>query len=194
MFYVIHPLVLTDGGELLVALNLEGKKVIVEEVAMVASHAYSCIAAEYSGLSVEAMTKLRSEARKKGIYVRVVRNTLARRALVGTDFACMNDQLVGPLVLAFSQEDPGSVARVMGDFAKANNKLIIKVVSFSGRLLDPADLKVLANMPTREQALAILMGLLKAPITNFVRTLAEPSAKLVRTIAAIRDQKQDIAA
>ncbi len=181
---------MTSGGELLVALNLEGKQAIVEEVSAVASRAYSCIAAEYSGLSVEAMTKLRTEARKKGVYVRVVRNTLARRALSGTDFACMSERLVGPLVLAFSQEDPGSVARVMGDFAKANNKLIIKVVSFGGRLLDPTDLKVLANMPTREQALALLMSVMKAPITKFVRTLAEPSAKLVRTVAAIRDQKE----
>lgn len=172
------------------ALNLDGKKAIVDEVATMASRALACIAAEYNGLSVGAMTKLRSEARKKGVYVRVVRNTLARRALAGTDFACMGDQLVGPLVLAFSQEDPGSVARVMGDFAKTNNKLVIKVVSFGGRLLDPADLKVLASMPTREQALALLMGVLKAPITKFVRTMAEPPAKLVRTIAAIRDQKQ----
>lgn len=187
---VLHPRVLTDGGELLVALNLEGKKAIVEEVAAVASRAFSCIAAEYSGLSVEAMTKLRSEARKKGVYVRVVRNTLARLALSGTDFACMSEQLVGPLVLAFSQEDPGSVARVMEEFSKANHKLVIKVVSFGGRLLDSTDLKVLANMPTREQALALLMGVLKAPITKFVRTLAEPHAKLVRTVAAIRDQKQ----
>ena len=190
----MRPRVLTYGGELLVALNLEGKKAIVEEVATVASRAYSCIAAEYSGLSVEAMTKLRSDARAKGVYVRVVRNTLARRALEGTDFACMNDQLVGHLVLAFSKEDPGSVARVLGDFAKTNNKLVIKVVSFGGRLLEPTDLKVLANMPTRDQALALLMGVLKAPITKFVRTLAEPPAKLVRTVAAIRDQKQAISA
>jgi large subunit ribosomal protein L10 len=173
-----------------VALNLEGKKAIVEEVSTVASSALSCIAAEYSGLSVEAMTELRSEAREKGVYVRVVRNTLARRALAETDFACMTDRLVGPLILAFSQEDPGSVARVMGDFAKANNKLVIKIVSFGGRLLDPEDLKVLANMPTRDQALAMLMGVLNAPITKFVRTLAEPHAKLVRTVAAIRDQKE----
>lgn len=172
------------------ALNLEGKKAIVEEVAGIAARAYSCIAAEYSGITVEAMTKLRADARGKGVYVRVVRNTLARRALAGTDFACMSDQLVGPLILAFSQEEPGSVARVMGDFAKSNNKLVIKVVSFGGRLLDPSDLKVLANMPTREQSLAMLMGVLKAPITKFVRTLAEPHAKLVRTVAAVRDQKQ----
>ncbi len=186
----MRPRVVTSGGELLVALNLEGKRAIVEEVAAVASRAFSCIAAEYTGLPVGAMTKLRSEARKKGVYVRVVRNTLARRALAGTSFACMGDQLVGPLVLAFSQDDPGSVARVMGDFAKTNNKLVIKAVSFGGRLLDPKDLKVLANMPTSEQALASLMGVIKAPITKFVRTLAEPSAKLVRTVAAIRDQKQ----
>lgn len=172
------------------ALNLEGKKAIVEEVTEVASRAFSCIAAEYTGLSVDAMTKLRSEARKKGVYVRVVRNTLARHALAKTTFACMNDQLVGPLVLAFSLQDPGSVARVLGDFAKSNHKLVIKVVAFGGRLLDPTDLKVLVNMPTREQALAMLMGVLKAPITQLVRTLAEPPAKLVRTLAAVRDQKQ----
>jgi len=172
-----------------VALNLEAKKVIVEEVAAIASRAFACIAAEYSGLTVEAMTKLRVEARKKGVYVRVVRNTLARRALNGTEFACMNEQLVGPLVLAFSQEEPGSVARVLGDFAKTNNQLVIKVIAFGGRLLDPKDLKVLINMPTRAQALASLMGVMKAPITKLVRTLAEPQAKLVRTLAAIRDQK-----
>lgn len=179
-----------DGGELLVALNLEGKKAIVTEVAKIAARSQSCIAAEYNGLSVEAINKLRFEARKKGVYVRVVRNTLARRALEGTSFACMNDKLVGPLILAFSLEDAGSVARVMGDFVKTNNKLVIKVVAFSGRLLDPNDLKALSNMPSREQALALLMSVIKAPITKFVRTLAEPSAKLVRTVAAIRDQKQ----
>ncbi len=175
------------------ALNLEGKKVIVEEVAAIAARAHSAVAAEYSGLTVGAMTKLRSEARKKGVYVRVVRNTLARRALADTQFACMADRLVGPLVLAFSQEDPGSVARVIGDFVKTNNKLVVKAVSFGGRLLEPTDLKVLASMPTREQALASLMGVIKAPITKFVRTLAEPHAKLVRTVAAIREQKEQAA-
>lgn len=172
------------------ALNLEGKKQIVAEVASVASRAYSCIAAEYNGLSVEAMTKLRAEARKKGVYVRVVRNSLARRALAGTEFACMGDRLVGPLVLAFSQEDPGSVARLITDFVKGNQQMVVKVVAFGAKLLDPKDLKVLASMPTRAQALSLLMGLLRAPIAQFVRTLAEPHAKLARTLAAIRDQKQ----
>jgi large subunit ribosomal protein L10 len=115
-----------------VALNLEGKKAVVAEVAEVASNAYSAVAAEYHGLSVSEMTALRVEARKQNVYIRVVRNTLAKRAVEGTDFACMQDGMTGPLVYGFSQEDPGAVARVMGDFAKDNNKLDIKMVSLGG--------------------------------------------------------------
>jgi large subunit ribosomal protein L10 len=173
-----------------VALNLEQKKSIVAEVAAVAAKAHSAVAAEYRGLSVVAMTALRSEGRKNGVYVRVVKNTLARRAVEGTDFACMQDGLVGPLILAFSKEEPGAAARLMQDFAKANEKMVIKLVSFGGKMLAPGDIDRLSKMPTREQALSMLMGVLQAPITKLVRTLAEPNAKMVRTFAALRDKKQ----
>jgi len=173
-----------------VSLNFEQKKVVVTEVNEVASNALSAVAAEYSGLSVGDMTSLRSAARNSGVYLRVVRNTLARRALEGTDFECMREGLVGHLVLAFSQEDPGAAARVMKEFKKGNDKLVVKLVSVSGKLLDPSELDRLAKMPTKEQAISMLMSVMKAPIDKFVRTLAEPHAKLVRTVAAVRDQKK----
>ena len=172
------------------ALRLEDKKAIVAEVAEVAASAYSAVAAEYRGLSVAEMTDLRSKAREGGVYLKVVRNTLARRAVEDTDFACMQDIFVGPLVLAFSQEDPGAAARVVKDFAKDHNKLIVKAVSVSGKLLPAEDLDKLAKMPTYDQAISMLMSVMQAPISKFVRTLAEPHAKLTRTVAAVRDQKQ----
>jgi large subunit ribosomal protein L10 len=173
-----------------VALSLEQKKTVVAEVSEVAAVSHSAIAAEYIGLSVEDMTSLRAKARENAVYMRVVKNTLARRALEGTEFECMSEQLVGPLVLAFSQEDPGAAARVIRDFSKENQKLVVKIVSIGGKLLEPGDIKRLADMPTKEQAIGMLMSIMKAPIEKFVRTLAEPHAKLVRTVAAIRDQKQ----
>jgi len=173
-----------------VSLNLEQKKAVVSEVNGVASNAVSAIAAEYRGLSVADMTALRADARDKGVYLRVVRNTLARRALKGTEFECMRDGLVGPLLLAFSQEDPGAAARLIGDFSRQNEKLVPKLISVGGQLLEPTDIKRLADLPTKEQAVAMLMGVMKAPVEKLVRTLAEPHGKLVRTIAAIRDQKQ----
>ena len=172
------------------ALNLDQKKSIVAEVAAVAAKAHSAVAAEYRGLSVVAMTALRSEGRKTGVYVRVVKNTLARRAVEGTEFACMQDGLVGPLILAFSKEEPGAAARLMQDFAKANEKMVIKLVSFGGKMLAPGDIDRLSKMPTREQALSMLMGVMLAPITKFVRTVSEPNAKMVRTFAALRDKKE----
>lgn len=172
------------------ALRLEDKKAIVAEVAEVAGSAYSAVAAEYRGLSVAEMTELRSKAREGGVYLKVVRNTLARRAVADTDFACMQDIFVGPLVLAFSKDDPGAAARVVKDFAKEHNKLIVKGVSVSGKLLPTEDLEKLAKMPTYDQAISMLMSVMQAPIGKFVRTLAEPHAKLTRTVAAVRDQKQ----
>ena len=172
------------------ALSLEQKKAVVSEVAEVAAIAHSAVAAEYIGLSVGDMTALRAKARENSVYLRVVKNTLAKRAIEGTEFECMSDALVGPLVLAFSQEDPGAAARVIQDFAKQNDKLVVKVVSIGGKLLAPGDIKRLADMPTKEQAISMLMAVMKAPIEKLVRTLAEPHAKLVRTVAAIRDQKQ----
>ena len=171
-------------------LTLEGKKAVVEEVHEVAKAAHSAVAAEYIGLTVAQMTDLRVQARNSGVYLRVVRNTLARRALENTDFACMREELVGPLVLAFSKEEPGAAARVIKDFSKSNDKLVVKLVSVEGRLLGPAELDMLASLPTREEAIAQLMSVMQAPISKFVRTLAEPYAMLVRTVGAIRDQKQ----
>ena len=172
------------------ALRLEQKQQVVAEVHEVASQAQSAIAAEYIGLSVAAMTDLRSKARSEGVHVRVVKNTLARRALEGTDFECMNDALVGPLVLVFSPEDPGAGARIVKDFAKTNNKLVTRAVAFAGTLMPATELDRLASLPTLDQARAMLLGTLQAPATQLVRTLNEPAAELVRVLAAYRDQQQ----
>ena len=172
------------------ALNFEAKKAVVAEVSEVAASAYSAIAAEYRGLTVAEMTELRVKAREKGVYLRVVQNNLARRAVKDTEFECISDALVGPLVLGFSQEDPGSAARVMSDFAKDNDKLVIRIVSIGGQLLAPEQVAAVAALPTRDEALSLLMAVMKAPVEKFVRTLAEPHAKLVRTVAAVRDQKE----
>jgi large subunit ribosomal protein L10 len=175
------------------ALNLDQKKAVVEEVALVASSALSAVAAEYRGLTVEEMTDLRVKARNEGVYLRVVKNTLARRAVEGTDFECLQDGLIGPLLLAFSQEDPGSAARVIKEFSKSNDKLVVKLVSVGGQLLDASELERLAKMPTRDQAISMLMAVMKAPLDKFARTLNEVPGKLVRTIAAVRDQKEGAA-
>jgi large subunit ribosomal protein L10 len=172
------------------ALNLDQKKAIVAEVAEVASKAHSAVAAEYRGLTVGALTQLRREARKNGVYLRVVKNTLARRAVEGTDFACMQAGLTGPLILAFSLDDPGAAARVIKDFVKGHERLVVKLVSVSGKLLGPGDLETLAKMPTYEQAVSLLMSVMKAPIQKLASTLNEVPGKLVRTIAAVRDAKE----
>ena len=172
------------------ALRLEEKKAIVSEVAQVATDAHSAIAAEYRGLSVGELTELRSKARQQGVYLRVVKNTLAKRALEGTPYECMRDSLVGPLMLAFSQEDPGSAARLVKDFTKENDLLAVKVISIGGEILDASELTKLSKLPTKEQAISMMMAVMKAPIEKFVRTLAEPHTKLVRTVTAVRDQKQ----
>lgn len=172
------------------ALNLEQKKQVVAELSAVATGALSVVAAEYRGLTVEEMTELRRQARANGVYLRVAKNTLVRRAVAGTDFECLSEHLSGPLVFAFSDQDPGASARVIKAFAKDHDKLSAKLLSIGGRLLDGSELDRLASLPTREQALAILMGVMRAPIEKLVRTLAEPHAKLVRTLAAIGDQKK----
>lgn len=172
------------------ALNLEQKKAIVSEVAEVADKAFSAVAAEYRGLSVDEMTDLRVQARNAGVYLRVVKNSLARRAFEGTDFECMSEGLTGPLVLALSQEDPGSAARVINDFAKDNEKLEVKLVSIGGKLLDPGEIKTLAKMPTYDQAISMLMAVMKAPVEKLARTMNEVPGKLVRTVAAVKDAKQ----
>ena len=166
------------------ALTLQEKKEIVSEVAAVAANAHSMVAAEYRGLTVGQLTTLRKNARKGGVYLRVVKNNLARIAVKGTAFECVQDGLVGPLVLAFSQEDPGSAARLVKDFLKdkANDKLEVKFVSIDGKMLPAAELERLAKLPTRDQALATLAAVLRAPLDKFARTLA-----------ALRDQKAEAA-
>jgi large subunit ribosomal protein L10 len=172
------------------ALRFSEKEAIVAEVAEVAKGAYSAIGAEYRGLTVEQMTSLRVEARKADVYVRVVKNTLARRALEGTDFACMGEALTGPLVLAFSKADPGSAARVAEAFAKQNEHFKVRLVAIGGKLLGPEDLSKVAKMPTYEEAISLLMATMKAPVQKLAATLNEVPGKLVRTIAAIRDAKE----
>ena len=172
------------------ALNLEDKKALVAEVAEVAAHAQSVVAAEYRGLTVSQMTELRAKARTQGVYMRVVKNTLARKALAGTSFETVGPKLKGPLVLAFSKDDPGAAARVVKDFAKAHEKLVATLVSLGGQVLPGGDLEKVASLPTREQALSMLLGVLKAPVQKLVGTLAAPASKLARTVAAVRDQKQ----
>ena len=172
------------------ALRLEDKKTLVTEVNEVAQKAQSVVAAEYRGLTVAKLTELRAKARASRVYMRVVKNTLARRAVVGTPFECVGDKLRGPLILAFSQDDPGAAARLIKAFAKDHDKLVPTLVSLGGLVLPGKELDRVASLPTREQALAQLLGVIKAPIGKFVRTLAEPHAKLVRTIAAVKDQKE----
>jgi len=171
-------------------LRLEDKKALVAEVNVVAANAFSALAAEYRGLTVTQMTELRKEARESGVYMRVVKNTLARRAIVGTEFECLSEILNGPVLLAFSQEDPGAAARVVKKFAKENDKLVTVGLAISGNLLPATDLDRLASLPNLEQGLGMLAGVIQAPITKLVRTLAEPHAKMARTFSAVRDQKQ----
>jgi len=172
------------------ALNLEQKKAIVAEVSDVAGSALSAIAAEYRGLTVDQMTALRREARDNGVYLRVVKNSLARRAVENTEFACMQEGMTGPLILAFSQTDPGAAARVIKDFAKEHKLLDVKLVSIGGKMLAPSDIDVLATMPTYDQAISMLMAVMKAPVEKLARTIKEVPGKLVRTVAAIKDAKE----
>ncbi len=172
------------------ALNMEQKKATVAQVAEAANTALAAVAAEYRGLTVEEMTELRVKAREGGVFVRVAKNTLVRRAVEGTEFECMQDSLTGPLLLAFSMDDPGAAARLVKDYARSHGNLVAKLVAVGGRLYDASELDRLAALPTYEQGIAILMGVMKAPIEKFLRTLAEPHTKLVRTFAAVRDAKQ----
>jgi large subunit ribosomal protein L10 len=171
------------------ALSLIQKKAVVAEIASVATQAHSLVVAEYRGTTVENFTEMRSEARKSGVFLKVAKNSLVKRAVQGTDFECVVDSLVGPMIYAFSQEDPGCAARLIKEYAKKNDKLITRVVSIGGKMFDASELGRLASLPTKEQAISQLMSVIKAPVEKFVRTLAQPHTKLVRTIAAVRDQK-----
>jgi len=171
-------------------LTLEQKQNVVSEVNQVAAQAHSVIAAEYQGLTVGEMTELRVKARESNVQMRVVKNTLARRAFDGTDYACMKDALEGQMVYAFSMDEPGGAARVIKDYAKDNEKLVVKLIALGGELLEPSEIKRLASMPTYDQAISMLMAVMKAPLDKFARTLNEVPGKLTRTVAAVRDQKQ----
>ena len=159
-----------------------------------ANKALSAVMADYRGVSVDDMTTLRKTARDAGVQVRVIRNTLAKRAFEGTEFECMNEALLGPNIMAFSLEDPGAGARVFKDFAKENEAFEIKALSVGGKLLPADQIDALAKLPTREEALAMLMAVMQAPVTKLVRTLNDVPGKVTRVVAAVRDQKQEEAA
>lgn len=171
------------------AMRLENKQAMVAEVAEIARQSISAVAADYRGLSVAEMTELRTKGRQQAVYVKVIRNTLARRAVAETEFACLNDVLTGPNILLFSLNDPGAAARVAHDFSKDRDNFIIKGIALGGCFLAPNALKTVADLPTRDQAIATFMSIMQAPIVQFVRTLKEPYAQLIRTLTAIQNQK-----
>lgn len=171
-------------------INLDTKKGIVSEVTHELSSTLCAVLAENSGLEVGEMTSLRAAGRTKGVYVRVVRNTLARRAVAGTDFACLDEALVGPIVMLLSQEDPGGAARLLRDFSKDHEAIQAKAIALDGQLLGPEHLAAIASLPTKDEAIAQLMSVSQAPVVKFVRTLNEPVAQLVRVMAAIADSKK----
>jgi large subunit ribosomal protein L10 len=173
-----------------VALGLDDKKAIVAEVKETATNALSVVIADARGVSVSNLTALRKQARQHKVVVRVVRNTLAKRAVEGTDFECIAPALVGPSLLAFSIEDPGAAARICKDFAKQIEAFEIKALAVSGRLMGPEQIDALASLPTRDQAISMLMSVMKAPIAKLARTMNEVPGKLVRTLAAVKDQKE----
>ncbi|MDY7025324.1 MAG: 50S ribosomal protein L10 [Pseudomonadota bacterium] len=171
-------------------LKLDDKKAIVESVNSVASEALSALVADYQGLTVEQLTVLRKEARESGVTVQVVRNTLAKRAVQGTDYACLEDVLVGPTVLAFSHEDPGAAARLFKKYSKEYKALEVKALALGGNLLGTDQLEAVASLPTYEEALAKLMATMKAPANKLVQTINAVPTKLVRTLVALKDQKE----
>ena len=172
------------------ALRLEKKEEIVAELNLAAQTAISAVISDYRGLTVSEMTDMRVKARATGVYLRVVRNTLAKRALVGTDFECLSGAFVGPTMLAFSQEDPGSAARLIKEYSKEFDALEVKALSIGGELLDISQLGRVAKLPTKEEAISQLMSVMQAPVIKLARTLNEVPAQLVRTLAAVRDYKQ----
>jgi len=171
------------------SLNLEEKKAVVAEVSEQVSKAQAIILAEYRGLEVGEMTQLRAQARKSGVYLRVLKNTLVRRAVDGTAFSGLASDMVGPLVFGIST-DPVSAAKVLSDFAKSNDKFVIKAGALPNQVMDVKGIQALASLPSREELLAKLLGTMQAPVATFVRTLNEVPSSLVRALAAVRDQKQ----
>jgi len=170
------------------SLNLEEKKAVVAEVAAQVAAAQTVVVAEYRGITVEHMTQLRAQARKQGVYLRVLKNTLVRRAIADTPFAGISDQLVGPLAYGVST-DPVAAAKVMHEFAKTNDKFVIKAGAMPNFIMSAKDVGNLASMPSREELLSKLLGTMQAPIAQFVRTLNEVPTKFVRGLAAVRDKQ-----
>ena len=170
------------------SLNLEEKKAVVAEVSEQIAQAQSIVLAEYRGLEVVDMTQLRAQARKSGVYLRVLKNTLVRRAVEGTPFSGLADEMVGPLVFGIST-DPVAAAKVLNDFAKANDKFVIKAGAMPNQVMDAKGVQALASMPSRDELLAKLLGTMQAPIAKFVRTLNEVPTSFVRGLAAVRDQQ-----
>jgi large subunit ribosomal protein L10 len=170
-------------------LDLEQKKAVVAEISAHVAKAKSIVVAEYRGLEVGHMTELRAKARKAGVYLRVLKNTLARRAVEGTPFAALSQHMKGPLVYGISP-DPVAGAKVLNEFAKANDKLVIRVGAMENAVISAKEVTALATLPSREELLARLLGTMQAPIAQFARTLNEVPARFVRTLAAVRDKQQ----
>jgi len=171
------------------SLSLEQKKAVVAEISAQVAKAQAIVVAEYRGLEVGNMTNLRREARKSGVYLRVLKNTLAIRAVVGTPFEKLSEKLTGPLIYGISS-DPVATAKVLNEFSKTHDKLVIRAGAMPNAVITALEVKALANMPSREELLAKLLGTMQAPIAQFVRTLNEVPSRFVRTLAAVRDQKQ----
>ncbi|MCB1692736.1 MAG: 50S ribosomal protein L10 [Pseudomonadales bacterium] len=174
-------------------IGLKEKQAIVAEVNETAASALSAVLADYRGVSVSDMTALRAQARAQNVHVQVIRNTLAKRAFEGTDFACLSEVLLGPNIIAFSLEDPGAGARIFKDFAKTNDKFEVKALSVGGKLLPADQIDRLAKLPTRDEALSILMAVMMAPANKLARTLNDIPGRVTRVVAAVRDQKQQAA-
>ena len=170
-------------------LNLDDKKAVVAEISAEVAKAQAIVVAEYRGLEVGSMTELRREARKSGVYLRVLKNTLARRAVDGTPFSGLSEHMVGPLVYGISP-DPVATAKLLNDFAKANDKLVIKAGAMPNAVISAKEVKALASMPSRNELLAKLMGTMQAPVAKLVQTMNEVPSRFVRTLAAVRDKKE----
>lgn len=171
------------------ALNREAKAMVIDDVSAQLAQAQSVILAEYRGLDVANITELRKKARDAGVYLRVLKNTLVRRSVAGTPFEMLADKMVGPLIYGIST-DPVAAAKVMNDFAKANEVFVIKAGALPNYLMDAAGVKALASMPSRDELLSKLLGTMQAPVAQFVRTLNEVPSKFVRTVAALKTQRE----
>ena len=170
--------------------NLDIKKTKVAEVAAVAKEAISMVGADFSGVTVKQMTQFRADARNANVYVKVVKNNLLKLAVDGTEFECVKESLKGPMIVAFSADELGAPARLVRDFCKDNSAMEARLIAVGGQLIDASELNAVAKLPTRDEALAQLMGVMKAPVTKLVQTMGAANSKLVRTLAAVKEQKE----